>query len=174
MLAVARIFVLLALALAAGNSAVLAQEAEEIRYQEDYERLQEIVKISDPAKKADQLVAYYKVRPNLDSRLRVYADSNFGNALKDLIKQPDLVKRLSQNAIALRPKFGEALFFYGVVLKNESKFDEALEAFAKSSVIENSRQPEAKQLFNTTYQGTHNGSLVGSDKLIGKAKAELK
>jgi len=119
-------------------------------------------------------VAYYKARPHLDSKLKVYADSNFGNALKDLIAQPDLVKKLAQNAIALRPKFGEALFFYGVVLKKESKFDEALAAFAKSSLIESSRQPEAKQLFNTTYQGTHNGSLVGSDKLISKVKAELK
>jgi hypothetical protein len=174
MLAVARIFVLLVLALAVGNSTVLAQDAEEIRYAEDYERLQEIIKVSDPAKKADQLVAYYKARPHLDSKLKVYADSNFGNALKDLIAQPDLVKKLAQNAIALRPKFGEALFFYGVVLKKESKFDEALAAFAKSSLIESSRQPEAKQLFNTTYQGTHNGSLVGSDKLISKVKAELK
>jgi hypothetical protein len=173
MLAVARIFILLALGLTAGNLAVLAQDAEEIRYQEDYDRLQEIVKISDAAKKADQLVAYYKGRPKLDIKLRAYADSNFGNALNDLMKQPELVKKLALNAIAVRPKFGEALFFYGVVLKNESKFDDALMAFAKSSIIENSRQSQAKQLLDTTYRGVHNGSLVGQDKLIAKVKAEL-
>ncbi len=175
MLAVARIIILLALALAAGNSAVLAQDsAAELRYQEDYDRLQEIVKISDPAKKAEQLVAYYKGRPNLDSKLRVFADSHFANALKDLIKKPDLVKKLAQNAIALRPKFGEALFYYGIVLKNENLFDEALTALAKSSVIEHLLQTKAKELLDTTYRGVHKGSMVGEDKLIAKAKAELK
>jgi hypothetical protein len=173
MLAVARIFVLLALALAASNSAVLAQDAEDIRYQEDYDRLQDIIKVSDPAKRADQLVSYYRGRPNLDSKLKVFADGNFGNTLQALMKQPDLVKKYSQSAIAARPKFGEALFFYGVVLKNEGKFDEALDAFAKSSLIESTRQPQAKQLFDTTYRGVHK-SLVGKEKLIEKAKAELK
>ena len=174
MLTVARIFILLILVLSAGHSAVFGQTAEEIRYQEDYDRLQEILKISDRARQADQLVAYYKGRPNLDARLRVYADSKFGNALNDLMKQPSLVKKLAQSALAVRPKFGEALFFYGVILKNESKFDEALMAFAKSSLIENSRQTQAKQLLDTTYRGTHNGSIVGENKLIEKAKAEIK
>jgi hypothetical protein len=174
MLAMARIFVLLALAFAAGNSAVLAQDAEDIRYQEDYDRLQEIVKVSDPAKKADQLLGYYKGRPNLDSKLRVFADSNFANALLALMKQPALVKKFSQTAIALRPKFGEAWFYYGVILKNDSSFDEALMAFAKSSLIENSLQTKAKQMLDATYRGTHKGSLIGEDKLIAIAKAELK
>jgi hypothetical protein len=174
MMAVARISILLSFALAAGNWAVRAQDAEEIRYQEDYDRLQEILKISDPAKKADQLVVYYKGRPKLDSRIRVFADSNFGNTLNSMLKQPDVIKKLVLGALAVRPNFGEALFFYGVILKNEGKLEEAAVAFAKSSLIENSRQPQAKQLLDPTYRAAHKGSIVGEDKWLNKIKAELK
>jgi hypothetical protein len=173
MLAVARIFVLLALALAAGNWAVLAQDIESPEYAENYDRLQEIIKISDAGKKAEQLVAYYKGRTNLHPKLKAFADSNFGNALKDLMSNPEMVKKIAQSALAVRPKFGEALFFYGITLKREGKMDEALEALAKSSLIESTRQTEAKQQLDVAYREAHK-SLVGEDKFIAKIKAEMK
>jgi tetratricopeptide (TPR) repeat protein len=176
MLAVARIFVLLSLALAAGNSAVIAQGVDDLQYADDYDRLMQIDKVTDSAKKAEQLIVFYKGRPKLDSRLRIFADNRFDLALKDLNKKQNyaLLKKLSQSAIALRPKFGEAWLYYGVALKNEAKFDEALDAFAKSSIIESPRQSDAKIQLDLAYRGTHKGSLVGEDKLIAKAKAELK
>jgi hypothetical protein len=173
MLAASRILVVLALALAAGNWALLAQNIESPEYADNYDRLQEIVKISDAGKKAEQLVTYYKGRPNLNPQLKMFADSNFGNALKDLMTNPELVKKLAQSVLAVRPKFGEALFFYGVTLKREGKVDEALEALAKSSLIESTRQTEAKTQLDLAYREAHK-SLVGEDKFIAKIKAELK
>jgi hypothetical protein len=173
MLAVTRIFILIVLAFAAGNWAVLAQDIESPEYAENYERLQEIVKISDPAKKAEQLVAFYKGRSNLNPQLKAYADSNFGNALKDLMSSPDLVKKFAQGVLAVRPKFGEALFFYGIALKRDGKMDEALEALAKSSLIESTRQNEAKQQLELAYREA-NKNLVGLDKFVAKIKAEMK
>jgi tetratricopeptide (TPR) repeat protein len=176
MLAKARLFVLLVLAFSAGHSVVFSQNVDDIQYREDYDRVNQIIKISDPARKADQLLAFYKGRPNLDIRIRNFADSNFTSSMEALIKLQNyaLVKKVALSAASMRPKFAEAWFLYGVALKNEGKIDEAINAFAKSCAIESLVQAKAKQLLDNAYRAKHNGSLIGEDKLIKQAGSELK
>jgi hypothetical protein len=175
MFAAVRLF-LLALALVAGNSVIFAQNVDDLRYKDDYDRMQQIIKIANPAKRAEQLLVFYKGRSNMDPQIRDYADGFFVKDLESLLSQQNfaLVKNISQNALTVRPKFAEAWLFSGVVLKSEKKMDEAVMAFAKCYAIKSPVQNKAKQLFDNAYRSAHNGSLVGSDKLIKKVQAEMK
>jgi hypothetical protein len=179
MFAVVRFF-LLALAFAAGNSAVFSQDVDDLQYKDDYDRMQQILKINNPSKRAEQLLVFYKGRSNMDPQIRNYADSYFVKDLESLCSQQDyaLVKKITQGALAVRPKFAEAWLFSGVVLKSENKIDEAVMAFAKCYAISYANkspvQTKAKQLFDNAYRAAHKGSLVGSDKLLKKVQEEMK
>ena len=50
------------------------------QYREDYERYQKIAAISEPARRADQLIAFLKERP--DSKLVEYAQGNYLQVLE--------------------------------------------------------------------------------------------
>jgi hypothetical protein len=161
-----------------GLPATRAQDESlaEIRYREDYDQIQKIVRITDTAKRADQMLAFYKGRSDLDPKLREYADNFFARDLESLHKQGNFVAMsgLAERAIKLRPKFGEAYFFYAVALRHDNKMDEAMIAFAKSYLITNPLQKRAKELLDTTYRSVNKGSLLGEDKLIKKVAGELK
>jgi tetratricopeptide (TPR) repeat protein len=148
----------------------------EIKYKEDYDRLQKIAPVSQPVKRAGLLLTFYKERPDLDPKLRDYADNLFARDLEALMKQNNTValKGLCEKAVQVRPKFGEAYFFYGVVLRKEKKIEEAMNALAKSYLIRNPLQKKAKELLDTTYRSYNNGSMIGQDKIIKQARQELK
>jgi tetratricopeptide (TPR) repeat protein len=176
MLAAARFCLLLAIAFAAGSSAVFAQDIDDPQYNEDYERMQQIIKISNPEKRVEQLLVFYKLRPKLNSQIRDYADGYFIKDLRALLGQQKYaqVKKICQGALAIRPKFAEAWFSYGVALKNENNLEEAVMAFTKSYVIQSPIQKDAKAQLDLAYRAAHSQSLVGEDKLIKKVKEELK
>ncbi len=176
MLAGIRLFFMMTLIFAVGIGAVASQsEGEESRYEQDYNRIQQIVKISDSAKRAEQLASFYKGRTRMDSKISDYANFYFTQDLKVLMDQRKyaLVKKFSQDALSTQPKFAEAWFFYGVTLKNENKLDEAITALAKSYALPSAIQTEAKKQLDLAYRAAHKGSMVGLDKLIKKTKAEL-
>jgi hypothetical protein len=148
----------------------------EIKYKEDYDRLQKIVSVTQPIKRAEQLVALYRERPDMDSKLRDYADSFFIKDMDSLTTQKNFVaiRGITERALKARPQFGEAYFFYGVILKNEKKIDEAMNAFAKCYLVKGPLQTKGKQQLDIAYRATHKGSLIGQDKIIKNAQAELK
>ena len=160
-----------------GFTAVQAQETvDEIQYREDYDRIQEIIKVSNVVKRVDQIVKLYEDRRDLNIQLRDYIDGILVQDMEALLKQGNTIpiRALSERAIKVRPRFGEAYLFYGVALKNDKKMDEAMLAFAKAFVIDNPLQKKAKQQLDVTYRSVHKGSLVGQDEIIAQAKAELK
>ena len=164
-----------------GPAAVLtvyAQDKElaDIKYKEDYDRIQSITKIGDIAKRADKMVALYSEERDMDSKLRDYADSLFARDLETMNKQGNLsaLKSICERILKVRPKFGEVYLFYGVALKNEKKMDEALNAFARGSAIPNQLQAKAKQQLDLAYRAAHGGSLVGQDKFVKEAMKDLK
>lgn len=167
-----------ALVLATGISTLYAQDEtlSDIKYKDDYERIQRVVKISDPAKRAERMVGVYKESPDMDFKLSDYADRIFLKDLETLTNQRNYAAVLgtSERIFKLRPKFGEVYLFYGVALKNMRKFDEALAAFAKCYVIKNPLQTRAKQQLDVAYRATHKGSMVGEDKLIKDAMKGIK
>jgi len=159
--------------------AVFAQDEtlEEIKYKEDYDRLQRIAPVTQPVKRAGLLLTFYKERPDLDPKLRTYADNLFARDLETLMKQDNTtaLKGLCERAVKMRPKFGEAYFFYGVALRKEKKLEEALDAFAKSYVITgHPLRKKAKELLDSTYRSYNKGSLIGQDRFIKKAVQDLK
>ena len=148
----------------------------EIKYKEDYDRIQQIIKVTNPVKRCSQIVSLYKERKDMDPKLKQYIDNIFANDLENLLKENNYIalRGLCENALQVRPDFGAVYLYYGVVLKNEKKTDEAMDAFAKGSVIRNPLQARAKQQLDLLYRANNKGSLVGEDKIIAKAKAELK
>ena len=165
------------LILASALPAVCAQEGSinEIKYKEDYDRIQNIVKINNLVKRSDQIIKLYEDRKDMNPQLQDYTDGILADDMEGLLKQGNYiaVRGLSERALKLRPKFGQMYLFYGVALKNEKKTEEALLAFAKGSLLKSRYQARAKQQFDITYRSTTGGSLVGQDKIIAKAKAEL-
>ncbi len=162
----------------AGISTLRAQDEalSDIKYKDDYDRIQKVVKMSDPAKRADRMVAVYKESSDMDPKLSDYADQIFLRDLESLTNQHNyaIVTSVCERMLKMRPKFGEVYLFYGVALKNQKKFDEALAAFAKCYVIKNPLQTRAKQQLDVAYRATHKGSMVGEDKLIKEAMTGTK
>lgn len=148
---------------------------DELKYKEDYDRVQSIVKTGDALKRAERMVALYSERRDMRDELRDYADNVFARDLDALTKQNNsaAVKGICERVLKVRPRFGEAYFFYGIVLKREKKIDEALKAFARASGIENPLKAKAKQQLDITYRST-GGSLAERDKLVKDAMSGLK
>ena len=164
--------------LMSGIFAVRAQNAaiEEIKYQEDYDRLQRIAAVKPALKRADQLATFYTDRKDMDSRLKEYADGLFTQDMDALVKQKNLsaVKGFAERVLPVNPKFGALYLYYGVALKNDGKIQEAMKAFAKCHLLPNQFQQRAKQQLDIAYRATNKGSMVGLDKFIKEAEAELK
>jgi tetratricopeptide (TPR) repeat protein len=155
--------------------AVLAQDTlEDFKYNEDYNRVQSILKIPDVAKRADRLVTFYGERKDMKAELRNYADGMFAKDMETLMQQGNFValKNLCERALKARSRFAEAYLFYGVALKRDKKTDEAVKAFARAYVLDSPIKPKAKQQLDVTYRST-GGGLAGEDKLIKETMAEF-
>ena len=166
-----------ALIFALGLMVVRAQDStlEDIKYKEDYDRIDSIRKVSDIQKRDDRMIAMYKDRPDMDEKLRVYLDNLFVRDLEKLMKEQNwpVLKGICERAVKVRPLFGEVYLYQGVALKNEKKNQEAMAAFARCYVITNGFQKRAKQQLDLLYRAANGGSLVGQDKLIKQAVEDL-
>ena len=98
------------LVLSVALSAAGAQEGtiDEIQYKEDYDRIQNIIKVSNLVKRSDQIIKLHAERPNMNSQLRDYIDGILCNDLESLLKQGNFiaVRGLSERALKIRPQFG--------------------------------------------------------------------
>ncbi len=162
-----------------GLLAAHAQEAtlDEIKYRDDYDRIQRMQKVSDLVKRANQFAAFYGERPDLDPKLRDYSDNVFARDLETLHRQGnyDALKSISERVLKYRPRFGEVYLYYGVALKHEKKIQEAMNAFAKCYLTTNPPlRTKAKQQLDVTYRSFSGGSLIGEQKIIDNAMKELK
>jgi tetratricopeptide (TPR) repeat protein len=166
------------LLLALVSSLVRAQDSTlaDIKYKDDYDRIQAIIGVSDPIKRAGRMLNLYRERPDMDPKLLAYADNVFAKDLETLNKQQNftVLKGLCERALKIRPRFGEVYLFRGVVLKNEGKIDEAMNDFARCYVIKNPLQSKAKLLLDIAFRSVNKGSLIGEEKLIKQAMQTLK
>jgi hypothetical protein len=152
------------------------EKLADIKYKEDYDRIQSIVKISDLVKRLDKLAAIYGERRDMDIKLRDYADNLFSRDLETLTKQADYVavRSIAERVLKLRPKFGEVYLYYGIALKNSKMINEAMASFARGAGLPNVLTTKSKQQLDISYRATHGGSLVGQDKFIKDAMKDLK
>jgi hypothetical protein len=166
------------LAFIAAISIINAQDETlaDIKYKEDYDRIQTIIKVGDIVKRSDKLVTLYGEKRDMDPKLLDYADKVFSRDLETLMKQNNFValRGICERILKVRPKFGEPYLFYGVTLKRDNKIEEAMNAFARGAAIPNVLSTRAKQQLDITYRSAHGGSLVGQDKLIKDAMKDLK
>ncbi len=148
----------------------------EIKYKDDYDRIQSIIKTSDLVKRLDKMATLYGERRDMDVKLRDYADKVFALDMETLTKQANYiaVRGLCERVLKTRPKFGEVYLYYGIALKNSKKVDEAMIAFARGSAIPNALSAKSKQQLDLAYRSVHGGSLVGEDKFIKEAVKDLK
>jgi hypothetical protein len=166
------------LLLAIGFSSARAQDSalEEIKYKEDYDRIQSIMKVSDVQKRADRIIALYKDRRDMDPKLQTYIDSLFVRDLDNLMKAQNFAALgpICDRTLKARPRFGEAYLYQGIVLKNAKKNQEAMTAFARGYVIDNPLKPKSKQQLDLLYRAANGGSLIGQEKFLKEAMKELK
>jgi hypothetical protein len=148
----------------------------DIKYKEDYDRIQSIAKMADIVKRLDKLGILYSERRDMDIKLRDYADNLFARDMELLTKQANYVavRGLSERVLKVRPKFGEVYLYYGIALKNSKMINEAMTAFARGSSIPNALSTKSKQQLDIAYRSAHSGSLVGQDRLIKDAMKDLK
>jgi tetratricopeptide (TPR) repeat protein len=154
------------------------EEKQERLYREDYERVTKIVAITDVVKRAEHLATFLKERPS--SKMAEYAEANYFAVLDTLGKQgnnPALMS-LSERLISLQPKLGETYYFYALALKNNSKFNEAMDALAKCYVLKNRLSPRARDALELMYKARNSrldsvGINAGVQKLIKQAEAEV-
>ncbi len=169
---------LVALMLFLGVAQAFAQEETEEEkqdrlYREDYDRYQKVAAISDPVKRADQLLIFMKERPN--SKMSQYCQENFLGVLDKLYQQGNHATNavLADRFIKMRPKVGETYFFYAAAMQNSSKFSEAMDNLAKCYVVKNRLSTRAKELLDKMYSARNQGSLKGLDKIIKKAQDDM-
>ena len=168
---------MLALFLGFGSVAVAQQEEDESAetklYREDYERLQKIVAIPDPTRKTDSLLVFMRERPN--SKIIDYAQGNYIQVMEGYAKAEKYpaVIALAEKFIKVRPRVGETYYLYGAALKNAGRIPEAMDALAKCAVIRNPASRKAREFLEFIYRGQNKGSVVGLDKLLKKAEAEI-
>ena len=169
------LFPLLGFLIWSGISELGAQEetADEKQYREDYDRVQKMVALPDPIKRADQLILFLKERPT--SKVAEYAQGNYLVVMEDLLKKEDFAQLMKQSErfVRLRPRVGEGYYFYGSALRNASRNDEAMVALAKCSLIRNAAAGRARKYLEVIYKSQNKGSLIGLDKVFKKAQAEL-
>ena len=173
-----RFAALAGLLLCSGPASALAQDQEEEpaetrQYREDYDRLQKAVAIGDLVKRADALFAFMGQRPN--SKVYDYAQGNYLLVLENLSKAEKFaqVVTLAERFIKAHPKVGETYYFYGAALKNQQRFDESISALAKCAVSKNPASRRARDFLEFVYKSRNSGSLVGLDKVLKKAQAEM-
>ncbi|HEY2930897.1 MAG TPA: hypothetical protein VGK99_04060 [Acidobacteriota bacterium] len=91
---------------------------------------------------------------------------------------PDALLNKSKEAlkasIAVGPKNDIAYYYLGLTLAEQSQGDAACEALAKAVAIEGPAKPYAQQDLEKIYMHYHKKSKVGLDKVLAKAKAEMK
>ena len=175
-----RFFSLLALVgllAGAGPTSALAQEEEEPaetrQYREDYGRMQKAMAIPDLVRRADALLALMKDRP--DSKVFDYAQGNYLLILESLSKTEKYaqVATLAERFINFRPRVGETYYFYGAALKNLQRYPESIAALAKCAVTKNSASRKARDFLEFVYRSQNSGSLVGLDRVLKKAQADM-
>jgi tetratricopeptide (TPR) repeat protein len=131
------------------------------------------VALGDATKRADALLQFLRERPN--SKIVDYAQGNYLQILESQAKAEryPLVITLAEKMIKARPRVGETYYFYGAALKNVQKIPEAMDALAKCSVLRNAAQRKAREFLEFIYRSQNKGSLIGLDKLLKRAEAEI-
>jgi tetratricopeptide (TPR) repeat protein len=166
---------LLIVLLSFGILYVRAQEesAEEVKYREDYDRLQKVMAIPDLMKRSDGLMLFMNERS--DSKLTDYAQGNYLQVIESTAKAEKypVVVALCERFMKLRPRVGETYYFYGAALKNIGKLPEAMDALAKCAMMKNNASRKAREFLEYVYKSQHQGSIIGLDKLLKKAQDEV-
>lgn len=159
-----------------GAAQLRAQEEEtaaQKQYREDYEQYQKVLAVKEPMKRADELLQFLKDRPK--SQLDLNVQHDYLQVVQDLYGQSkwEAVVTQVERFIKVRPKTGEAYYFLGAALKEQSKIPEAMDALAKCYVLQCRVSERARQFLEVIYKGTHKGSTAGLDAIIQKARAEI-
>jgi hypothetical protein len=167
---------LLGMVLWIGSIRLCAQQddtAKEEQYRADYDQLQKMMAIKDPMKRGQEFLQFLKDRPK--SQLETYVLQNYYQILQEDNTQSkwDALELQSEGLLKVRPKVGEAYFFWGTALRQQNKLPEAMEALAKCYVLKCPVSDKARQFLEVLYKGTHNGKITGLDALIQKARSEI-
>jgi predicted Zn-dependent protease len=78
-----------------------------------------------------------------------------------------------ENSLKYNSRFDMAYYWLGQSYWQTGKSVMALKNFAKASLLSGRSSVSAKQQLENLYKQTHQNSLVGLDKVIAAAKAEL-
>ena len=77
------------------------------------------------------------------------------------------------NAVRVNPRSNEAFYYIGQSQWKQQKLEEAMNAFAKSAVLNGGYSARARQYLEEIYKSTHAGLLTGLDQYLERARREL-
>jgi tetratricopeptide (TPR) repeat protein len=171
-----RLILLFGLLAVFGLSQLRAQDEESPeakQYREDYDRYQKAIGTQDSLKRADALFIFMKDRP--DSKVIEHAQMGYLLVVESLAKAEKYPVVITQceRLIKLRPRAGEAYYFYGAALKNVGRVPEAINALAKCTLIKNNASRKANEFLEFVYKSQNQGSLLGLEKIKRVAQDEL-
>jgi hypothetical protein len=87
-------------------------------------------------------------------------------------KFPQAIKEL-EATLAVDKRFGPAYYYIGLSQWKLGKVEEAIESFAKSSLLKGETQAPAKEHLEKLYKGLHNNTTIGIEKVFRRNEAEL-
>jgi tetratricopeptide (TPR) repeat protein len=86
----------------------------------------------------------------------------------------EAVIQAENKVLQIDPKSDQAYLFIGLSHWKRQELDAAQDAFAKVVVLGKASAPKGRQYLEQLYKPLHSDSLDGLDKLLDKAKADLK
>jgi tetratricopeptide (TPR) repeat protein len=89
--------------------------------------------------------------------------SDYANAIPNL-----------ESSLKINPRNGMACYFLAQSYWQTQRIDQAMKNFAKAYLLGGQTATPAKQNLENLYKQTHRGSLIGLDKIIEAAKADIK
>jgi hypothetical protein len=87
-------------------------------------------------------------------------------------KYPQAIKEL-QATLTIDKKFGPAYYYTGLSQWKLGQVEEAIESFAKASLLKGETQAPAKEHLEKLYKGLHNNTTIGIEKVYRRNEAEL-
>lgn len=88
-------------------------------------------------------------------------------------KEYDPAVQHFSEALKSAPQNDAAYLYLGLSYWRLQKLDEAMDAFAKGTVLEKQNSAKAKEYLEQIYKTRNNGSLDGLDQVLAKAKAAV-
>ncbi len=106
------------------------------------------------------------------SDMRVYLQETVARASYEAGRHAVAIQEFTV-ALGLKPRNDKAYYYIGDSLLKTDEIAEAMDAFAKSSLLNGGYSARSRGILETIYRANHGGNLTGLDEIVEKARRAL-